>query len=634
LDRTLILVKPDAFARGLTGELIARFERKGLRIVALKAMRLERELAERGPAALHERLAGLVADPEERARHLALAAAGPDEAIARALDEAAGRARARGAWEAGAELLERARSLTPPARSNEAAKRAVLAAEHHVRAGDRGRARALLEEVLERALPRALQAQALRLLAEISSHDENFAEAERLFTAALDCADEPGSAGAIELGLSYVQSNLMDFGHARAHAHRALERADAAGDRSLAGQALAHCAMMNFLCGGGVDWSAVERSLRMEDGDATVPLPGRPSTLAAFLLLYVGRHAEARRRLQAVCAGARERGDESDLAFLLLWLSWLETRSGDLARAGELADEAASIAVLTGSPSMHAWALTQQAYVHAHRGATEEVRRCCAEAAAPVRRSGNRLPGIWIAASTALLELSRGDHAAAWRACEQLTAAVEAAGVGEPVVAFFLPDALEALIALGRLDRAEALLEAFEASARRLDRVWALATGGRCRGLLLAAHGDLDAATAALQRALDEHRRLDMPFEHARTLLADGVVERRARRRACAKASFEQALAMFEGVGATLWAARARAELERVGLRRSTTGDLTAAERRVAQLAAQGLTNREVAASLFLSPKTVDANLARVYRKLGIGSRAQLGARMAGPVQA
>jgi DNA-binding CsgD family transcriptional regulator len=125
-----------------------------------------------------------------------------------------------------------------------------------------------------------------------------------------------------------------------------------------------------------------------------------------------------------------------------------------------------------------------------------------------------------------------------------------------------------------------------------------------------------------------------MPFEHARTLLARGVVERRARRRACAKASFEQALAIFEGVGAGLWAARARAELERVGLRRSAAGDLTAAERRVAQLAAQGLINREVAASLFLSPKTVDANLSRVYRKLGIASRAQLGARMAGAVPA
>jgi DNA-binding NarL/FixJ family response regulator len=124
-----------------------------------------------------------------------------------------------------------------------------------------------------------------------------------------------------------------------------------------------------------------------------------------------------------------------------------------------------------------------------------------------------------------------------------------------------------------------------------------------------------------------------MPFELARTLLVKGVIERRARRRGRAKESFEQALAIFERVGARLWAERARQELKRVGLRRSSGDELTAAERRVAELAAQGMTNREVAAALFLSPKTVEANLSRTYRKLGITSRAELGARMAEPLQ-
>jgi DNA-binding CsgD family transcriptional regulator len=239
------------------------------------------------------------------------------------------------------------------------------------------------------------------------------------------------------------------------------------------------------------------------------------------------------------------------------------------------------------------------------------------------------LPTLWIAASLALLELSLGDPEAACRACEPLTAALEARGIGEPLHAFFLPDALEALVALGGLDRAERLIDGFEARGRQLDRVWALATGARCRALLLAARGDLAGATAAIERALAEHARIEMPFELARTLLVDGVIERRLRRRARAKASFEQALAIFEDLGAALCAGQARAELDRVGLRRAADGALTEIERRVAELAAEGRTNRDVAAAVCISPKTVEANLARAYRKLGITSRAQLGARMA-----
>jgi ATP/maltotriose-dependent transcriptional regulator MalT len=579
--------------------------------------------------ALHYRLAGLVSDPEERARHLAVAAPAPDEKVARALEDAAAAARSRGGWASAADLLEQARSLTPADRGDDAARRAIAAAEHHVRAGDRTRAGALAESVLEEALPRPLRADALRLCADISYHADNVGDAQRLYEEALACADDPRVVAVIELGLEYVEASRMDFASARAHAHRALELAERAGSRAVTAEALAHCAMMDFLCGCGVDWDMVERSLELEDPDPLQLVVRRPSTLAAFLLLYAGRHSEARERAHAVWAEARDRGDESDLAFVLLWLSWLETRCGDLEAAATLSDEAISIGTLTGTRSMRAWALTQHAYVHAHRGDVEESRRICAEAASPADRSGHLMPQLWIAASLTLLELSLGDPAAAWAACEPLVVALEARGIAEPVPCFFLPDALEALIALGALDRAERLIDAFEARGRALDRAWALATGARCRALLLAARGDLAAAAQALGRALVDHERIDMPFELARTLLVAGAIERRMRKRAQAKASFQQALAIFEDVGAQLWARRARAELDRIGMRRSTNGELTECERRVAALAAQGMTNREVAAALFISPKTVDANLGRVYRKLGIASRAQLGARMA-----
>jgi DNA-binding CsgD family transcriptional regulator len=582
---------------------------------------------------LHRRLAQLVTDPEERARHLAFATADQDEAVAGTLEKGAALARSRGAWESAAGLLEEARRVTPPDRDDEAHGRGILAAEHHVHAGDRARARVLLEELLAQSLPRSLRAYALRLLGEIAFNDENAVEAGRLFTEALRYADDPRLAGTIELGLSYLSGHVADPPAGAEHAYRALALAEEAGDESLVAGALGQCAVFDFLCGRGVDWEKVERSLALEDPDSILPLLWRPSTVAAILPLYVGRHSEARERLTAVWASARERGDESDLGFILLWLSWLETRSGDFAAAVTLAEQAASVATLTGSPSGLANALAQRALARAHRGEIAAARRDCAEAAALLERVGSVWVGVWIAASLGLLELSLGNPDAAWRACERATEAVEQQGIAEPVPLFFLPDALEALVSLDQLERAEALLDGFEDRGRELDRAWALATAGRCRALLLAARGELVAAAAALEGALAEHERLEMPFELARTLLAKGVVERRLRKRADAKRSFERALGSFEQLGATLWAERAHQELRRIGLRRSSEDELSEAERRVAELAARGMTNREVAAALFLSPKTVEAHLSHVYRKLDIASRAELGARMADPVQ-
>jgi DNA-binding CsgD family transcriptional regulator len=344
------------------------------------------------------------------------------------------------------------------------------------------------------------------------------------------------------------------------------------------------------------------------------------------LLLYVGRHAEARERLARVQIEALDRGDESDLAFIGLWRSWLEVRSGHFATAISVAEEACSIAGLTGSDSVRRHLIAQRALAYACRGEPAAALRDCAEAA-----DGSPHPwaAVWIAASRSSLELSRGDPGAAWAACEEVTAQVEQHGVGEPTLAFFLPDAIEALIATDTLDRADKLLGAFAARGRELDRAWGLATAERCRGLLLAARGDLSGARQALDQALAHHDQLDMPLERARTLLVSGIVERRAHRPARARDHLGQALTICEQLGAALWAERARQELEKLAARRSRGHELTDAERRVAQASARGLTNREVAAALFLSPKTVEAHLSSTYRKLGISSRAALGAYMA-----
>jgi DNA-binding CsgD family transcriptional regulator len=191
-----------------------------------------------------------------------------------------------------------------------------------------------------------------------------------------------------------------------------------------------------------------------------------------------------------------------------------------------------------------------------------------------------------------------------------------------------MPDAVEALIQLGRVDEAEPLVDALERNGRRLDRAWMLAVGARCSAMVLAARGDIDAAVLAAQRAMVEHDRLPMPFERARTQLFLGQLQRRQRKKDAPVAALRGALAVFEELDAPLWANRARAELARADAGQQAPDGLTAAEQRVAELAASGMTNRDVASELFISPKTVEATLARVYRKLGIRSRAQLGRRM------
>ena len=580
---------------------------------------------------LHERLAAAVGDPEERARHLAAATEGADERVARELEAGAAVARSRGAWVSAAELLERARDLTPPATPDVAARRGVDAAEHHVHAGDRGRGREVVEAVLARDPAPDLRADALRLLGEISYNDENFHDALRVFEHALEDAGSTRTRVLVELGLSYVWSNLMDWEAAKRHAASALALAEELGEWPLAAQALAFTAMMDFLTGHGVDWPRVDRSLALEDRSALQPLVRSPRTIHSFLLLYTGEHEEARERLLAFSADARERGDESDLAFVMLWSSWLETRVGNLREALTQAEEAGSLARLTGSTSTHAWALTQQALARALLGQLIEARRLCDQAAEPVRQSGNLLPPLWIAAALGLAALTEGDPESAWAACRPLTELIEEHGLAEPVTAFFLPEAIEALILLGQLERAERLVTLLDERGRALDRVWALAAAARLQGLLEAERGDLTAAAAALELALAHHERSEYGFERARALLARGVVERRAGRRTVARESIEAARAAFEAMGATAWAERAAAELERVPVRRAPSGGgLTPAEERTAALVAQGHTNREVARALFVSEKAVEANLTRVYRKLGVRSRAALAAKLAG----
>jgi DNA-binding NarL/FixJ family response regulator len=228
-----------------------------------------------------------------------------------------------------------------------------------------------------------------------------------------------------------------------------------------------------------------------------------------------------------------------------------------------------------------------------------------------------------------MLDLSLGDSEACARRLEPLLDASERAHVVDPGVNRYVPDLTEALIDLGRLDAADALLTTLEGRAQRLERPSVQAAARRCRALLLAHRGDLDPAIALLEEALELHARAPIPFERARTLLALGIVQRRARRRKASRESLASALGIFDDLGAALWAAKARTELGRIGGRAPSADGLTPTEERVAALVVEGKSNKEVASDLVLSVHTVEAALTSIYRKLDVRSRTELARKVA-----
>jgi DNA-binding CsgD family transcriptional regulator len=205
-------------------------------------------------------------------------------------------------------------------------------------------------------------------------------------------------------------------------------------------------------------------------------------------------------------------------------------------------------------------------------------------------------------------------------------------GLGEWSAHPFHPDLIETLVGLGEIGEAVELTTELEDYGRRLDRPWGLATAGRSAALIASSRGEIDEALEFAERALSEHERLDWPLERARTLLVTGGILRRLGRRRDASATLAEARSAFATLRNPLWLSRVEAEERRLGGRRSSGDELTPTEERVAELAGQGLRNAEIAAQLYVTSKTVEATLSRVYRKLGVRSRTELAGRLAAPL--
>ncbi|MHB8531912.1 MAG: AAA family ATPase [Solirubrobacteraceae bacterium] len=574
---------------------------------------------------LHRRLAGVVTEPEERARHAALGAAEPDAAIARELDEAAVLARARGAPGAAAELLELAVGLTPTSEHDLRATRLVAGAGFRFDAGDLIGAQANLEQAQAGPLAGGPRARALHLMGQIHARRTSFTEAAAVAAQALEAAaGDSGLIAEIELDLAYYSISLGDLAGAAAHARGAVAAAERAGDTGALGDALAVVTMAEFAAGLGFDEDRMRRARELEDPSRIRAWQMTPAFLHGSILLYTGRLEPAFAALSRLHSETIERGEESPIPFSCFYQAWACVWRGHLGVARRLAHEAMQTAALLDDPAAHGIALATSALVHAYDGTADVARDEAAESLRLFRELGWAVGTIWPMWALAVTELSSGNPAAVDRALGPTAAMLTSMGGADPFIGVFLPEEIEALVELGYLDRAEPLVRWLEERGVAVDRAWARAAAGRGRALLCASRGDLDGALTALDEALAQHDRCTMPFERARTLLVLGRVQRRRGERGQARATLEEAFIAFQRFGAPLWAARARLEIERLGRRAASPDALTPVEMRVAELAASGLANAEIGDRAFLSTKAVEANLTRVYRKLGIRSRGGL----------
>lgn len=608
---------------------IVRLERGRIRFThPLLASAVYARLDARARRELHRRIATAVADPEERARHLALTVEGPDLGVAAALEEAASRARARGAWDAAADLAEHALRLTPTVETDHVWRRAFVAADRKRDVGDFDRAAELLETIVARHPPRAILSRARHLLGLTRWFAGDHDHALGLLDRASADADDDASRASIERDIGMLLVANWEVRLAEPHVRAALELSERLDDPALLARTLPAAAMVEFVGGHGTRFDLLERALELETfvrGERTAL---SPSWWIATIKSEIGDLDEARPLLEDLLQRTIEVGDTAYYPEFAARLARVELRAGGHERAAEHIEDAIDVARQIESEILGE-ALCVRALIQAHRGDLDAARETLTEA-----RSAASVSQVVDPAScahvAAFIAVAAGDPGDVLQGVDGIYGRLREAGVAEPSLFRFLPDQIEALIAVGRVDGALELLDWLEERGRALARPWALATSARCRALLDAARGDYPAALASIGTALQSHERLPMPFELARTWLAKGTIERRAGRRRDARKSLERAVEIFERIGAPLWTEKARAELGRLGGRTPSGRELTTAEERVALLVAEGKTNREVAAALFVTERTVETHLSRIYRKLELRSRSELTRLLAG----
>lgn len=574
--------------------------------------------------ALAERLTG-ADQADRRAWHRAAAAEGPDEDVADALEVVARRAEGRSGFRAQAQALERAAALSLDGASR--ARRLLAAATAAYWAGDSALAMGLAEDALALASDPLLHATVIHRLAIIADWHgqwrDRVVSTERLEreVAIVEPLDAPRAVGLLGVILQR-RFQALETVEALELAERRLAMSNGLGDERQQ-RALQDLARATGLRGEARRCGALcDEILERESATGSLGF----ATNIAEPLLWLERYDECRRLLTASTHEARSQGNVVRLMFELTNLALLDLRTGSFARALAAASEVAELAVETGNDYLLACNLAVLTRLAALRGdfvsSSEHARRATEIA----ERLGDVLIGAEVTMALAESALALGKPSEAVPLLEPLRRLAEANALGEPGVLPFAHDLIEAYARSGRQAEASSELDRFEALARAVDRRWARAAVARCRGLL-APPGEID---RHFQSALEAGEAADWsPFQGARTRLLYGERLRRARRRLDARKQLRAAIATFDQLGAAGWSERARTELEATGEtipRRDPTAPekLTPQELQIALQVAEGRTNREAAEALFLSPKTVEFHLTRVYRKLDVNSRAEL----------
>ncbi len=580
--------------------------------------------------AAHRTLASVLDAPESlerRAWQLAAAADGPDEEAAALLERAAERARQRGGVAAEARALDRAARLTPERGAR--ARRLLAAARAARAAGDPEMAMAHLAAARETAPDRGTRVEAQREAAAIElwrGHSREAAAGLAADAERLELSD-PGAAAALLAEVANAALAELRVDDARAAATRAwqLARLTTDAQHSPVGVPLAAALVLS-----GEPEAA--RELVQWAADACDADPDLPyASTVAQLLVVLEQWDRARAMLERATERARAASALWSLAYDVLALAGLEQRSGRLLAAYALAEESVGLARETGQYLLLPDALAEAARSSAVLGRDA----ACRQHVRAARELADRLstPGVLAVAACAegILELGHGRGAEAARALAPAAAMLAAGGVRDPAYLPAATDLLEALVLDGRPQEARPLLAALEAPLGRDAREYPHAVAARSRGLLAATREE---AETAFGEALARFETLPAAFERARTELCLGERLVAFDDRDAARLPLRRALDAFERLGADGWLDRAHAALRASGVvlgRQDAREQLTPQELQVALRVAGGGTNREVAASLLLSPRTVEVHLGRIYRKLGLRSRAELAPLFAEP---
>lgn len=580
---------------------------------------------------LHAAAARTARRPEEQARHWGLAATGPSETAAADLADAAGAAAARGAPATAAELFELAASLTPDENSAAASRRRLSAARQLYLAGDKRAAAELLEQLVASMPPGPGRADALSQLGAIRQDDDGVTATALLEQALAEAGHDHALRSDICASLADNWSKRGDQMRSLTEAHQAVLEAERINDPRRLATSLAQVVVRGFLCGAGLDERRLDRALELEralqaDQDTGYLYLTPPSWVAGYCHLTEGRLDEAEQELRRVLAQADAAGIESWRADLLLRFSVIAGQRGQLMNAAELAAEGLDYAEQMGTPQHISALLYACARAALQRGQADTVRDLAQRGLALARQAGDLPYALYHQALPGSLDLALGNHAAAAARLGPLARQWRQMGARGVSPTSIEPDAVEALIAAGELGQADAILAQMERDA---PNPFAASVTARGRGLLAAARGNLDAAVDDFSDALRLQRQISpMPLDRGRTLLALGAAQLRLRQRTTARTTLAEASAIFDRAGAALWAQRARAELARISGRAPDPGKLTATESRVAELVARGMSNRQIAAELFVTIRAVESTLTKTYAKLGIRSRTQLAARI------